>query len=338
MVVDNKIDFVITWVDESDPKWRKDFKDYSAIESRTVDKSPARFRDWGTLQYWFRGVEKFAPWVNKIFFVTYGHLPKWLNTDNPKLVIVKHEDFIPQEYLPTFNSNVIEFFFHKIEGLSERFVYFNDDMFLLNNVSPERFFKDGLPCDKAVIASLERHNGMFGCSVFLANYIVNLHIKKREAIRNNFFKWHSPIYIRTALHNLLFYRYSRFPGFYSHHLPQGYLKQTYNNVWNECENDIKRNFINKFRSYGDVAPWLLRFWQLASGNFVPYDVNKDGKCYYLNDRNVLTCIDSIRNQTYKLICINDNEGVNKMEEYQKLIIDAFDVILPEKCSFEIIDR
>ena len=82
-------------------------------------------------RWWFRAVEKFAPWVNKIHFVTYGHLPKWLNIDNPKLNIAKHSDFIPQKYLPTFSSFPIEVNLHRIKGLAERFVYFNDDMFLL---------------------------------------------------------------------------------------------------------------------------------------------------------------------------------------------------------------
>ena len=145
--MDNKIDFVITWVDGNDPVWRKDFKHYSEIEGKEVDKRPVWFRNWDNLQYWFRGVEKFAPWVNNIYFVTYGHLPEWLNVNHPKLQIVKHEDFIPKEYLPTFSSRVIGFFFHRIKGLSEKFVYFNDDMFLINNVRPDRFFRDGLPCD-----------------------------------------------------------------------------------------------------------------------------------------------------------------------------------------------
>ena len=98
MAMVNKIDFVITWVDDSDPKWRKEFEYYSAKESRCINTDTCRYRDWDTLRYWFRGVEKFAPWVNKIYFVTYGHLPEWLKTDNPKLVIVNHEDFIPAEY------------------------------------------------------------------------------------------------------------------------------------------------------------------------------------------------------------------------------------------------
>lgn len=101
-----KIDFVIIWVDDRDPEWQKSYEEYSRKEFGDVRS--IRFRDWGTLKYWFRGVEQFAPWVNKVFFITCGHYPKWLNLDHPKLKFVKHSDYIPQKYLPTFNANTIE--------------------------------------------------------------------------------------------------------------------------------------------------------------------------------------------------------------------------------------
>lgn len=93
------------------------------------------------LQYWFRGVEKFAPWVNRIYFVTWGHIPSWLNLSHPKLKVVRHEEFIPTDYLPTFSSHPIELNLHRIKGLSERFVYFNDDTFLIRPVLQEDFFQ-----------------------------------------------------------------------------------------------------------------------------------------------------------------------------------------------------
>ena len=95
------------------------------------------------MRYWFRGIEKFMPFVNKIFFVTWGHIPEWLNTDNEKLVIVNHRDYIPEKYLPTYNSNVIEMNFHRIKDLSECFVNFNDDMFITDYVTEDYFFKKG---------------------------------------------------------------------------------------------------------------------------------------------------------------------------------------------------
>ena len=329
------IDFVITWVDGNDPIWRKERDHYAALEHREIDNDDSKYRDWGTLRFLFRGIEKFAPWVHKVFFVTCGHLPEWLDTGNPKLEIVRHEDFIPAEYLPTFNSNVIELYFHKIEGLSERFVYFNDDMLLLDDITPDRFFRHGLPCEKAAMTSLENRDGMFGCSVFLANYLVNKHIDKRTAVRDHFLKWHNPRLPKIAIHNLFYYRRHRFPGFYTHHLAQSYLKQTYRQVWNHCEKDLERTSRSKFRSYGDIAPWLLKFWQLASGDFTPYDVDKIGKCLYLEDESIPRSVDFILHKQKKLICLNDSENIRQFEKDKELLLKALNTILPERCGFEL---
>ena len=329
------IDFVITWVDGNDPKWREERDHYAALEHKEIDDKNSRYRDWGTLRYLFRGIEKYTPWVNNIIFVTSGHLPTWLDTSHPKLKIVKHADFIPSKYLPTFSSNVIEFFFHKIEGLSEHFVYFNDDMLLLDDITPDRFFQKGLPCDKAVMASLERHDGMFGCSVFLANYLINKHFDKRATIRNHFFKWYSPLFPKTAIHNLFYYQHHRFPGFYSHHLPQGYLKRTYETVWAHCEQNIERNCMNKFRSFGDTAPWLLKFWQLVSGDFMPYNVNKDGKFFSIEDEQMSQIIDYIIHQRGKMVCLNDSDDIHHFEKDKKQLLEAFNILMPKKCRFEL---
>jgi hypothetical protein len=333
--MDNKIDFVITWVDESDPKWRKEFEYYSSKETRYINTDACRYRDWGTLRYWFRGVEKFAPWVNKIYFVTYGHLPKWLNTDNPKLVIVKHEDYIPAEYLPTFNSFTIEFFFHKIKGLSNRFVYFNDDMYLIDSVSPERFFRNGLPCDIGQIACMNHSKpDMFDSSVFLATALINLHFDKKTAIHNNLWKWYSPVYPSISINNFHFRKFSKFPGFKMNHLPQGYLRQTYEEVWDCCEEHLLRTCSDKFRSYGNIAHWLVRYWQLASGRFTPYDIFKDGKYYDIKDTTIIRISTLIIYQKIKLICLNDTPIQMDYDNNKKQILDAFDAILPDKCSFE----
>ena len=136
-----KIDFVIPWVDGSDPAWRKEKYKYMGIDE--PDAGAERYREMGILKYWFRAVEAYAPWVNQIHFITWGHLPQWLNTECPKLHIVNHKDYIPEKYLPTFSSHPIELNIHRIPGLSEHFVYFNDDMFLNGPVKPEFFFQNG---------------------------------------------------------------------------------------------------------------------------------------------------------------------------------------------------
>lgn len=331
----DKIDFVITWVDGNDPVWQQERKHYAALDHREIENSNARFRDWGTLRYWFRGVVKYAPWVNRIFFVTQGHLPEWLNTNHPKLKIVKHSDFIPQDYLPTYNSNVIEFHFHQIEELSERFVYFNDDTFLIDNVKPERFFMNGLPCDMGEIGLLP-DSDIFGSSVFLATDLINKNFTPKDVLRNNFSKWCSYKYpISSSLRNvLLMSKMDMFPRFVDGHLPQGHLKHIYNDLWNNCNKDLVRTSRNKFRSYGDVAFWLFRYWQLVTGQFTPYNIFKDGCPYMISYDNISEIVDCICNHRKKIVCLNDSEDILHFDDCKSFIHDAFEKILPEKCCFE----
>ena len=182
-----KIDIVVLWVDGNDKEWLKEKNKYLNIKG---DAKVNRFRDCENLQYLFRGIEKFAPWVNKVFFVTWGHLPKWLDTSNDKIVIVKHEEFIPKEYLPTFNSNVIEMNLHRIEKLSEKFILFNDDIFILKELKPEDFFIKCKPADVYVeypkISSFYNDTHFFMQSNVLS--IINKHFNKRKAIRKNIYK------------------------------------------------------------------------------------------------------------------------------------------------------
>lgn len=329
----DKIDFVITWVNGNDPAWRLERDHYASLEQKEIDNS--RYRDWETLRYWFRGVEKFAPWVNKVFFVTWGHLPEWLDVNHPKLKIVKHSDFIPAEYLPTFSSNVFEFYFHKIEGLSDKFVYFNDDTFLIDTVKSTRFFKKGLPCDLGGM-TVNIHSGMFGSSVLLAKTLINDYFNKQEVVFKYPSKWFNLMYIRQSIINLicLFVRKDEFLGFVNHHLPQGYLKKTYDDVWAHCANDIIRTSGCKFRNYGDIAPWLIRYWQLVSNNFSPCNVFRDGVYYLLCDSIVPEAVKCISHQKKKIICLNDGEDITNFEETKREILRVFDLILPGKSSFE----
>ena len=122
------IDFVIPWVDDTDELWLKKMAEFTGQDTK-IGNCEARYRDWDTLKYWFRGVEKFAPWVRHIYFISDNQKPEWLNTEHPKLKWIKHSDYIERQYLPTFSSHTIEWNLHRIEGLSENFVYFNDDVF-----------------------------------------------------------------------------------------------------------------------------------------------------------------------------------------------------------------
>lgn len=100
------IDFVILWVDDQDPIWIEDKNKYKGQQGNHTNNE-VRYRDWQNLKYWFRAVEKYAPWVRKIHFVTCGQKPEWLNINHPKLNLVDHKDYIDEKYLPTFSSHTI---------------------------------------------------------------------------------------------------------------------------------------------------------------------------------------------------------------------------------------
>ena len=126
--MEKKIDFVIPWVDGNDEAWICEKKKYQV--SQQEDASVNRYRDWSNLQFWFRGVEKYAPWVNKIHFITWGHVPEWLNEEHPKLHIVKHEDYIHKKYLPAKVEAHLLNVLQSLAGTKQTVVinYFNDDV------------------------------------------------------------------------------------------------------------------------------------------------------------------------------------------------------------------
>lgn len=136
---------VYLWVNGSDPDWQK--KKNITLEKAGKNQSVSAIREtrWSNqdeLLYSLRSVAQFAPWINHIFIVTDNQRPQWLNTDNSKVSIIDHTQIIPHEKLPLFNSNAIELFLWKISGLSEHFLYANDDMFFGKAVKPDFFFSE----------------------------------------------------------------------------------------------------------------------------------------------------------------------------------------------------
>ena len=101
---------------------------------------PARFADNDELRYSLRSLQQNAPWVRHVYLVTNGQVPSWLDLDNPRITLVTHGEIFPNKsHLPTFSSVAIESHLHRIPGLSEHFLYFNDDVFLGQPVSLEDF-------------------------------------------------------------------------------------------------------------------------------------------------------------------------------------------------------
>lgn len=328
-----KIDVVIPWVDGNDPLWLKQKNQYYTGKEKSVHAF--NYQDWGLLKYWFRGIEKYMPWVRYVFFVTWGHIPEWLDTTNPKLKIVKHADYIPQKYLPTFSSHVIELNLHRIKGLSEHFIYFNDDTYVIRPCTSEIFFKNGMPMDSAIINPIAPANTT--CISFLqltTVAVINQNFKKRRVVKKNLRKWYNLKYKRLLPLNFLFIPWNRFPGLLEKHIPTSFLKSTYKEVWEKEYELLNQTCMHKFRDFKtDVNQWVIKEWQIAKGTFEPRDINVGKLLNICNIDDAICAAKCIEQQKYSVLCINDHiEG--EFEKEAKVIQDSFEKILPDKSKFE----
>lgn len=332
--MNNKIDFVVLWVDGGDPEWIKEKNNYAPQGSITPEVEAARFRDWDNMKYWFRGIEKFTPWVNKIHFVTYGHLPQFLNTENEKLNIVNHRDIIDNNYLPTFNSAAIEVNISKIDGLTDKFVYFNDDTFIISPMKERDFFVNGVPCAEGLEEALTSIGDGAAYSHHILNDIdvINKYFDKRKQYKKNFTKYFNFKYGTQNIRNLSLLIWKNYTGFKNAHLPTAYLKDTWEIVWSKEEERLSNTTSHKFRSYYDLNQYVFRQWQIASGNFHPQLA--PGKVIEATDSNLEKITNEIIKQKHKMLCINDNQDILDFENIKSAINKAFDKILPEKSSFE----
>ncbi|MEG0789254.1 MAG: Stealth CR1 domain-containing protein [Alistipes sp.] len=326
-----EIDFVILWVDGNDPDWRREFIEAKRAENE--DSSEIRYRDWKNLQYWFRSVEQFAPWVRKIHFITWGHLPEWLNVTNPKLHIVNHADYIPSAYLPTYNSNVIELNINRIEGLADQFVLFNDDTFLCRRCTPEDFFRKDVPCDMARLSVVQPSS--VGHIVYNDLELINAKYVKNRVIKAHPGKWFAPCYgCMNLLKTLSLMPWSMFPGIFDHHMPQPYLRSQFQRAWKIWEKELDATGRRRFRDLTNLSHWLIRYDMLCRGEFTPRGL-KDCGLMTIEDNTIDAICRNIEQQRFRMICLNDSERISNFDALSWQLCGAFNHILPEKSSYEL---
>lgn len=327
------IDFVMPWVDDSDPSWIHKKEKYLG-ENTANGNDEARFRDWDILRYWFRAVEQYAPWVRYIFFVTDNQMPVWLNDKHPKLKWIKHTDYIPTEYLPTFSANPIELNFHRIPELAEQFVYFNDDVFLNAPTTPADFFRNGFPCHSAILDTMSPVEAGDAFTHINVNDIafVNTHFDKHEVLKNNIKLWFSPIYGKDVLRNIYHAFTKNFSAFRLGHISASMLKSTYKTVWALEPRLLHDTSSNKFRALSDVNQYIMSYYDICSGRFVPRSLNF-GRCYGI-ERDNEQMYEDIRFGRHKVVCINDHPNITDFEREKKVLLEIMEDKFPHKCSFE----
>lgn len=324
------IDLVIPWVDGNDPVWQAARNE--ALQQPTSASN--QYRDWGLMRYWFRGVEQNAPWVRKIHFITWGHLPPWLNTEHPKLHIVRHEDYLPEQYRPTFSSIPIELNVHRIEGLAEQFIVMNDDLFFLSPLEPEEYFRNGLPCDALTTVPItDRCTNSFGHILWNNISVINRHFSPAECADKHPDKWFSDAYTEEIRQdNRAACRWKHFMGFGYEHSANPTLKSMCETVWQTEKYLLEASSRLKFRSSDNVTNWLIRYWQLATGQFVPYI--QPGRRFVTTGAPESDLRDAILSADTRVLCINEGDGDFDFAPRAAYIRSLFERRLPEMSSFE----
>ena len=291
------MDIVIAYVDGQDPVWQKDYEKY--MNAPVLAK---RFRDWGTLPYLFRGIQYRMPFIENVFLVVSheSQVPEWVNRDSVKVVL--HKDFIPEEYLPTFNSTTIGLFMHRIPGLSEQYLYFNDDIFPVGDCRPEDYFRNG-----KVVIGISTHifvTGMYKHHVKRSNQLA------REALG----KFRTPFFIRP--------QHSCIPM----------LKSECEKVFIEQEEQIRKS-ISRIRSNDNLNMSLYMSYLFYQGKVV----SKRIPCKHVSMAAVSPSgIGSyITSPSKSFVCINDvSMSEEKFYEFKNALMEAFNLRFPVKSRFE----
>lgn len=291
------MDIVITYVDGNDPVWKQDYEKHT-----NVPVMQKRFRDWGTLKYLLRGIEVNMPFIRNVYLVVShpSQVPQWV--DQAQLKIVLHSDIIPEKYLPTFNCNPIEMHLHRIEGLDEEYLYFNDDLYPLAPCSPEDFFRNG----KGVLG-FSRH--------FLASGMY------KKICRN------SDTHARKALGLKPSFCFVR-----PQHTCTPMFKSECEQLYSILEQDILAS-LTRVRTSGNLNQYLFLDYQLYKGRMVNEKISN--KHYSVAVASPEKLKSFILSPTRNLMCVND---VHLSEErYMKLrsaMIEAFEQKFPQKSRFE----
>lgn len=311
--MDFDIDLVYTWVDGNDPEWISKHAAFTGVEEERRDSDcKGRYIDNDELKYSLRSIAMYAPWIRRIFIVTDNQIPKWLNVTNDKIKIIDHKEIIPPEGLPCFNSTVIEHCMYKIPGLSDHFIYSNDDMFLNRPTTPATFFtEDGLPIIR-MLRSPFRRILIWAKDKLLRRPLSRFNIALRNSSR------------------LVYRAYGIYMSEKTHHNIDAFLRSDFEYVANKFKAEFGPMLKNHLRTIDD--------FQRIIYSYVPL-IEKRARREYVR-KNVSYMLRIHRLGNYKKLdkynpiffCLNDSQYAtdNDRERVRAFLKSRF----PEKSEFE----
>ncbi len=292
------MDAVITYVNGLDPLWQADY--CAAMNVPILEK---RFRDWGTLRFLLRGIEANMPFVERVFLVVSreSQVPSWVNRDTVRVVL--HEEIVPSAVLPVFNSNPIELHLHRIAGLGERYLYFNDDMFPMNPCCEEDFYCDGRPA-----MNFATHVAHFNSFMSICRNSDRLALKALG---------------RRA--GLTFKR--------PQHICSPMLRSACEEVYSLVSEEILRS-LTRVRTRENVTQYLFLDYLFHSGRAISRRI--PAKMFSLATNSPAKISAAILGTKLKLICINDVRiAPERFEAIRDVLHAAFSEKFPAKSRFEL---
>ena len=306
-----KVDLVYLWVDDSDPIWREKLR--RTTDNASLDKESAddcRFKNNDELKFSLRSVEKYAPWINKIFIITYNQVPTWFNPDNEKIRIVDHSEIIPQNNLPTFNSCVIENHVPFINDLSEYFLLANDDTFFWNDVDEKFFFEN----EKAIF-------------------------RAGKKIKNKEYK-HLYGHSVNKAYQMVKEKCGKSVPYFSHHNIDAYKKSDFLDCIKEFQSDFDETATHKFRTPEDVQRVIVSYLAIVRGKSVLRETQinpivkflglkqPESEYFGLKKSN----LPKIKNSKAKLMCINDGRKTTDFD--REMMVKILEEKFPTPSQFE----
>ena len=294
------MDAVILYVNMNDPKWREEHDKYQMFSCNEI-----RYRDWGFLKYVMRGIDTYMPFIDRIHLVVMmdSQVPEWVNRD--KVNIVYHEDIIPKRFLPLFNSSALEMFIHKIPGLSEEFIYFNDDFFATQPLEYSDFF-DGNGNIYNEMRDEGLKDGYYLKATILSTQLAAVLTGKE--IEENY--WIIPQHTIAPM-----------------------IQSSQEYVFNHLEN-ILLSFITKFRTAQNTHQYLFTNYLYFSGKII--EKGLPFKMLFTVSSTIEEVKESFFDENIKTLCINDwgnFEGLTYSESEQ-ILGDIMREKYPNKSRYE----
>ena len=296
------IDLLITYVNSSDSNWVRDY----IKTTKTHNPNSVRFRSWGTLKYLFRGIEKYMPFVRNICLIVSrpSQVPAWVDKKNVR--IIYHDEFIPKEFLPTFNSCTIESFFWNIPNLSDRVIYFNDDMFPIKPMKESDFFTGSTPNIKFT--------------------------EPEDYASNNIFRSQCRSGMDMVMKAMNLPTFEKGKIIRPYHISSAFTRDCFDKVKELCENKIPST-ITPLRAFKNVNQYIYSYYNYFTNNYVSKTV--DYKYFELSDKNISLIVKEITNGTHHMVCLNDSENIKNAARTNYILINEFEKKLYKKSRFEL---